>query len=108
MTFDSDGFGKKMNGIVSGVQKGGTQEAVQDTLKDAFKRSQKLVPKDCGNLANSGKVVKGAVVYDEDYAEVIEFKVKPYLRPAMARNDVRGDIKKNTAKTLTKIIKSVT
>lgn len=109
ITFNDDGFGKKMKAISSTWETDGSSEALEKTLNQAFDRSQNLVRVKSGKLKNSGKVTvrgkKGAITYSEFYAQFIEFRVEPYLRPAMNPARVRKDLAKNTGDELKKIIK---
>ena len=115
ITFNDDGFGRKMKAISHTWRGKGSPMAVKETLQEALDYSQLLVPYKTGALHNSGHVVmarngeaKGSVVYNKSYAQYIEFIIKAYLRPAMARARLAPSLKYKTANELKRTIKKVT
>jgi hypothetical protein len=108
ISFNDDGFGRKVGAITSNWKSDGNMKALKKTMEQAFQRSQDKVRVKSGKLKNSGKVSvtkeKGAITYSEFYAQFVEFRVEAYLRPAMNPAKIRKDLRKNTADELKDII----
>lgn len=114
MTFDDDGFGGKMENIVSDTQEKDMPDIVQGILEIAFAESQDLVLVKSGRLQSSGYISdmvqtglkqEAGIIYNTPYAAIIEFKKSPYLRPPMARAKIKAELARLTGLKLTSTFK---